>query len=443
MSATRDPDRLLRAWLDLMPDEAPDRAITAVLQATERAPQVRRPFGQAFRRDPMNRLPLLTAAAALVVVVAAVALLLRPNSNVGPAATTSQLPATGTPTTSALGAIAAALQGGWLGAHHDLASIAGDAGTHLQIDAGRVSLSVANVQNRPILVASASSDAGGTLHLAGPSAASGDTCETGSEGSYAAALSASGETLTLTKIADDCPARAAGVAGTWWRTDCFSNACIGNVDAGAYGTEYFMPRMRASTDWAPHFGAFSYQTPIPWAEAADLPTNVDLVPPSQYKKWTADGAPDNDPLDILVFTQPGAEPKGGTCSENPVLDPAVGRTVADLLAFVKSGPDVQATPAADIEIDGHVGKVIDLQLSPRYTGSCPGVPAPIEDLLMSTFPKDFAFYALTLEGTERTRLILVDLGGGDVVGIAIEASPANWQPMLNDAMPIIQSFTFK
>jgi Tol biopolymer transport system component len=39
MTATRDPDRLLRAWLDLMPDEAPDRAIAAVLQQTAHTAQ--------------------------------------------------------------------------------------------------------------------------------------------------------------------------------------------------------------------------------------------------------------------------------------------------------------------------------------------------------------------------------------------------------------------
>jgi hypothetical protein len=440
MSATRDPDRLLRAWLDLMPDEAPDRAITAVLQATERAPQVRRPFGSAIRRYPMNR-AFLAAAAAIVVAVAGLALLLRPNSNVGPAITASPPAATAAATASSSGQTASAIQGGWLGAHHDL--LAGDAGTHLQIDAGRVSLSVANVQNKPILVATASSDAAGTLHVSGPSATSADTCDAGSAGTYSVTDSPSGETLTLTTIADDCPARASGVAGTWWRADCFTNSCLGKVDAGAYGTEYFMPRMRASTDWAPHFGALSFTTTIPWAEAGDWPTNMTLLPPSQYKKWTANGGPDNDPLDIFVFTQPGAELKSGTCSATPGLDPSVGSTVADLLAFVQSGPDLQATPASDVEIDGHVGKVVDLQLSPRYKGSCPGGAAPIEDVLMSTFPRDFSFYTLSLEGTERVRLILLDLGGGDVVGIAIEASPANWQAMLNDATPIIQSFTFK
>ena len=40
MTESRNPDRLIRAWLDLMPDEAPDRVVSAVLQAVEATPQV-------------------------------------------------------------------------------------------------------------------------------------------------------------------------------------------------------------------------------------------------------------------------------------------------------------------------------------------------------------------------------------------------------------------
>ena len=70
MSATRDPDRLLRAWLDQMPDEAPDRAIAAVLQATASAPQVRElpRFGR-WRSLPMNRFSIGAAALAIVTLV--------------------------------------------------------------------------------------------------------------------------------------------------------------------------------------------------------------------------------------------------------------------------------------------------------------------------------------------------------------------------------------
>ena len=47
-----------RAWLDLMPDEAPDRAVQAVLQAVETTPQVRPWRRLPWRSTPMNRLPL-------------------------------------------------------------------------------------------------------------------------------------------------------------------------------------------------------------------------------------------------------------------------------------------------------------------------------------------------------------------------------------------------
>ena len=44
MTIERDFDRIARAWLDLGPNEAPDRSVAAVLQAIETTPQVRRPI---------------------------------------------------------------------------------------------------------------------------------------------------------------------------------------------------------------------------------------------------------------------------------------------------------------------------------------------------------------------------------------------------------------
>ena len=81
MTTSRDPDRVVRAWLDLMPSEAPDRAIDAVLQTVETTPQVRSPWRWLpWRPTPMNRIPLAIAAAA-VVVIAGAALILRSTSN--------------------------------------------------------------------------------------------------------------------------------------------------------------------------------------------------------------------------------------------------------------------------------------------------------------------------------------------------------------------------
>jgi YVTN family beta-propeller protein len=70
MTTDRDFDRLARAWLELGPDEAPDRVIAAVLQASEVTPQVRRRFRwPTWRPFQMNRLLLLAGTAVLLVVL--------------------------------------------------------------------------------------------------------------------------------------------------------------------------------------------------------------------------------------------------------------------------------------------------------------------------------------------------------------------------------------
>ena len=66
--------RTILAWLDLMPDEAPDRVVDAVLQAVATTPQVRRALVGRWRYPRMPRVVGL-AAAALVVALGGVVLL--------------------------------------------------------------------------------------------------------------------------------------------------------------------------------------------------------------------------------------------------------------------------------------------------------------------------------------------------------------------------------
>ena len=68
MTTDRDFDRLARAWLELGPDEAPDRVIAAVLQAADTMPQVRRRVAwPTWRPFPMNRLLVLAGTVVLLV----------------------------------------------------------------------------------------------------------------------------------------------------------------------------------------------------------------------------------------------------------------------------------------------------------------------------------------------------------------------------------------
>ena len=78
MTETRDFDTIARAWLDLMPDEAPDRVIDSVLQATAQLPQVRAPLRRHAWNTRLRWVTGFAAAALLIVVGAAIALILRP-----------------------------------------------------------------------------------------------------------------------------------------------------------------------------------------------------------------------------------------------------------------------------------------------------------------------------------------------------------------------------
>ncbi len=86
MTTERDFDRLARAWLELSPNEAPDRTIEAVLRAVRSTPQVRRPGRWLLWRFPaMTRPVLATGALVVIVAVLGAALLLGrgPSANVG------------------------------------------------------------------------------------------------------------------------------------------------------------------------------------------------------------------------------------------------------------------------------------------------------------------------------------------------------------------------
>lgn len=231
MTASRDSDRLVRAWLDLMPSEAPDRVIHAVLQAVEAAPQVRPPFAAPFRRPfVMNRLSLTAVAVAIVVVLAgAVVGLSRFNApqNGGPSPTAGTSATSPAPSTVG-GSLPAALQGDWLSSNRTIGGLPSVAGTALHIGSSSIALTPASEGNVQLIAVDASSR-GTTLTI---STASGPTydCQPGQTGTYTYQLSPSGQTLTIGGE-DGCPsertcsAAAGGSATATPRIRSRASAC--------------------------------------------------------------------------------------------------------------------------------------------------------------------------------------------------------------------------
>jgi hypothetical protein len=97
-----------------------------------------------------------------------------------------------------------------------------------------------------------------------------------------------------------------------------------------------------------------------------------------------------------------------------------------------------------IVIGGRQGKVVDVALSPDYTQACPGMNGvPSAPVLREAGSVDG--WDWRMSAPEHWRLILLDLGSGDVVAIFIDDSstPSRFDELVAQAMPIVQSFTFK
>jgi hypothetical protein len=423
MTTERDFDRIARAWLDASPDEVPDRVIAAVLQAVDSTPQVRSPWRWLpWRLTPMNRIPLALGAAA-VVAIAGAALIFRAGPEPGPGAsptpgsTSSPSGSIGGSPVAAGGPVPTELRARWMGEHRGI--VAPGVGTTIVFDQGTFALTPSNGETEHRLESSASSVGDGQIRL--ESTATANDCTKGDVGVYRWSRSASGRTLTITEDTDACPTRAGALAGTWWLMGCTvaDDLCLGLLDAGIYKSQYIGPRVDPGAAWTPEFGALTYTVPDGWANSNDWPSTFGLVPSADF------------PGPIGVVTQPSAMSQTTPC----VLEPATGvaRTVDGLVTWLGQAPGLVTTTPAAITIDGHPSRWLDLRIDPAFKDKCQG-----------TTPTVGYMTDAALLGAERQRLILVDLGDGDVVGIIIRTSdPAAFDAFAAEAMPIVESFRFK
>ena len=223
MSADRNADRIVRAWLDLMPDQAPDRTIAAVLLAVEGAPQVRRPLVRAsWRSSPMIRFALIATAAGLVAALLGGALLAggSRNDTVAPTAPPVVPSATPDATASPPGPAPASVRGNWL-ADAQATTVFGpaDGDLRLVVSATGASAWVVTAAGRQGLHSDVSLTADDELTLSATVGVPG--CVPGDEGRYRFAVSDDRLRLTLVPVDEPCASRADAFGRTWTRTHTF------------------------------------------------------------------------------------------------------------------------------------------------------------------------------------------------------------------------------
>jgi hypothetical protein len=453
MTTPRDADRILRAWLDLMPDEAPDRTVAAVLQAVETTSQTRRPVLRGPRRSAsMNRFSLIAVAAVLGAALVGVALFAGGAPNNQPAPTPAPVAVTPAPSTSPSPSASAdatapsSLVGTWFGPHHDVPGILAGSGSRLTVTDTGVAFGTPNEQTRPALLsAGVAGSAGDALTLRSGIG----SCSADAIGTYHWRLSENGTVLDLTSDGDTCAARATAFEGTWWKAGCrIGPTCLGDLDAGTYGSQFFSADHNQASEWGPLFGGIGFTVPEGWANSADWPSRFNLTPSTSYTDEDSNGAHPNGVVhEVAVYARMAAALRDGSCGAT--VDPAGGQTVADLERWIAALPDVLTTAAAPITIDGHRGRMLDLRLRPDATSSCPDAGKPSVELLTSAGTPSDESYGVVLAEGERMRLILLD-AGGPITAIVIDdrndtlgEDPARYQALEDAAMPIVESFAFK
>jgi hypothetical protein len=192
------------------------------------------------------------------------------------------------------------------------------------------------------------------------------------------------------------------------------------------------------------FGGLTYTVPDGWANSQDWPSTFTLTPSSSYAHEDASGPPDGVRHEIHLFTEPAANVQDAACDNKP--DPAVGRTPAALMTWLTRQPSLTATTPIPITIGGQSGLTVELSLRNSWSTSCPGDSNP-EVALFGPSATPVDGWGFGIGKGERERLILLDLGGGHVIGIALDdappaGAPTGFQPLVDASMPVIQSFRF-
>ena len=461
MSRERDIERVLEAWLRPGPTVMPDRLFDDVLARIERQPQ-RRLARVQLRITAMRPVTLLAAAAAIAVAVGVgVVLLGRPATpdvgaptpapsvvtapSASPAATPSESPAAGLP---------AELRYRWIGAPRPIPALSGtsdvlpllwmaDPVIWLNGDlAGRYYDSEVSLFDTPYAMPGPSGPVSGALELA---AASGTGCSAGDVGQYDWSLSADRLSLTLAATHDDCADRAAAFSGTWTRSACQNpdDTCLGTVPAGTYHSTFLDVRSApADVKYSGAYDQLRYSVPDGWANQDDWPHLYSLVPAADHAALYLHG----DVHGIYVFARPAAWDTPDDCSVR--LADGVGTSPGELGAWITTRPgllvtNVKGMGATPARIGAYSGVMLDVAVDPSWTTTCPGDESPSVGLLAGASGAAGA-YTVGIGTDEKMRLVLLDVGGGTTVAIAIDSDlvPSRFDELVAQAMPIVETFTF-
>jgi hypothetical protein len=262
------------------------------------------------------------------------------------------------------------------------------------------------------------------------------SCSSGEVGTYDYDLSPTKRALDLTAIGDPCAARVAAISGSWTLSACpEDHLCFGELDDGPHASVIYTPFVRFD-DWRYDYGRFTYAVPDRWTNPEDNPDGYVLV---------SVDAPDGTGIyvfsDVLAHEQ-AVDPVSRHCISKPAS--SVGSSAVEMHDWLPGWSRGDGGPGRR-QVGGLNGYSMDIAVDPAWERTCgwpgerPGVPLFLN--AQTTLQEGLTW---GINGDIRMRLFLMDLGPDRTLLVDIEApDQTGWESLLQDAMPIVESFEFR
>ena len=330
MTANREFNDIARAWLDLMPSEAPDRVVDTVLQAVEATPQVRPSYSTSRRFTTMTRFALAAAAAAAIA-IGALIVYTRPSSNVGPPSGPSPSPSSAVPS-----ALDDALRATWLAIATPNETLGNGGGpVSLEFSPAGNGVSATNFGPGNGFASSATPVGPDQIELVLESESG--ICQAGARGTYRWQLSADRSELTLSGVAEDCTKRGIVLQRRWARS------LLGATTVGAGVVDSMDPTFAVTLP------DYDYETRT-LEDFAEIAT------------------PQGDGFSLMVFKNP--QPFVDPCSRDEERVPYAPGADAFIEHF-QTTDAFEVGEVTELEIDGHRALHADVSGRENYE-RCPG-----------------------------------------------------------------------
>ncbi len=269
------------------------------------------------------------------------------------------------------------------------------------------------------------------------------TCTAGATGAYRYVLSPGGFRLHLDPVGTDaCTTRSLALSGDWIRVACTNtqDACFGDLEAGTYPSQYVDFRLAPGSGdaWAPAYAALTYTVPSGWSNDGDWPYLFKLTPSPDYSLETGSGPTATH--EVAAYARPVA---AKDC--NGTVDSRSAPTVDGLLSAITHRTGIVTGAGGTLAIGSRTASWVDIAVADAWTGTCPGDDRP--GVVFATSPplgSGIPGALLGIARGERIRVVVLDLGRGDLALILIDSThPDRFDQLVSQAMPIIGSFVFK